>query len=241
MIFHPNIIFDFFIPRSCTSCKSRLTPLENYICNLCLNEIKQVPKEFLDAEYKKSFHGEKIIDDMFSLFLFEEDSPIRDLIHELKYKRKFMFGKFLGKLIGEELHKTKTDWKYEGIFAVPLHPSKKVIRGYNQSDFIVKGISSVLKIPDYSKYLKRKRPTPSQTNLNVIERKQNVAGAFSIKKNFKFKGNSFIIVDDIITTGATISEAAKNLKDMGAQNIYAVSAALTSINTTFFQERLNQE
>lgn len=241
MILHPNIIFDFFIPRLCPSCKTRLTPKENYICNLCLNEIKKVPIKILDAEYKKSFNSEKIIEDMFSLFLFEEDSPIRDLIHELKYKRKFMFGKFLGKLIAEELKKTKANWKCDGIFAVPLHPSKRVIRGYNQSDFIVKGIASVLKIPIYSKYLKRNRPTPSQTNLNAIERKQNVANAFSIKKNIKLNGNSFIIVDDIITTGATISEAARKLKEMGAQNIYAVSAALTSLDTTFFQERLNQE
>ncbi|MBZ0179455.1 MAG: ComF family protein [Melioribacteraceae bacterium] len=241
MRFHPNIIFDFFIPRSCPSCKTRLAPNENYICKLCLNEINNVPKNLLDEEYNKSFKSEKIIDDIFSLFLFDEDSPIRNLIHELKYNRKFMYGKFLGKLIAKEITKTKPNWKFDGIFAVPLHPSKKVTRGYNQSDFIVKGISSVLNIPIYSKYLKRKRATPSQTNLNVMERKRNVANAFSVKKNIKLNEKSFIIVDDIITTGATISEAASKLKEMGAQTIYAVSAALTSFDTTFSREHLNQE
>lgn len=241
MKFTANIIFDFFIPRSCPSCKTILNPDEKYICNLCFNNIIIVPDEKINEEFEKSFQKEKYVDDFFSPFIFDEDSPIRDLIHELKYRRKFMYGKFLGILVAKEFQKRKQHWNYNGIVSIPIHHSKKAARGYNQSDFIVKGISSVLKLPIYSNLIKRNRPTPSQTNLNRDERMQNISNAFSIKKNKKLKGKSIILVDDIITTGATTNEAAKVLKENGVEKIFAISAALTDFDSTSFRERSNQE
>jgi ComF family protein len=117
-------------------------------------------------------------------------------------------------------------WKIDLIIPVPIHHLKKAERGYNQSDFIAKGLSTALNIPYSSKSIKRIKYTESQTKLNMNERALNVSNAFKARSSNKLKGKNILVVDDVCTTGATLLECAKVLLGAGANSVYACSIAI---------------
>lgn len=187
--------------------------------------MRETSDEYLISEFEKKFASENVIKDFFSPFLFHEKNTIQLLIHKLKYEKMFLTGIFLGELLGDKIL-TRREFKIDLILPVPLHSLKQAERGYNQSDFIAKGLNKKLKSKFDKTLLKRIRFTPSQTNFDSLERKENVREAFEIRNVKLIKGKNVCIVDDVITTGSTIKECAKILNENGAANIYAVSVAL---------------
>lgn len=225
-------LFDFFLPRVCVSCDCRLTPAENSICEKCFSNIQTCEAEFLQLEFDRKFREEKIVNEFLSLFIFEENSPIRDLLHGLKYDKKFRLGYFLGKLLAANFDVKIKTWNADLIIPIPLHRLKKAERGFNQSYYISKGLTKNLNLKVKTNILKRNRFTATQTKLNAEERKDNMKGAFTIKNKKIVTGRNIILLDDVITTGSTITECAKILKQNGALNIYAVSVGIANyINT----------
>ena len=218
--------FDFFLPRICPSCKNKLNPFEKFICSHCLGEIKYAGIKRIKSEYESKFLSEGIISDFCSLYIFEKDKELQNIIHSIKYNENFRLGINLGKIVGSELNEVILEWAADLLIPIPLHHLKKAERGYNQSYFIAKGISTICKIPVNHKVIKRNRFTPSQTALKLQERKENVRDAFSIKKQDQIKGKKIIIVDDVITTGSTITECGRKLLEAGAEKIYALSPAV---------------
>lgn len=221
-----NAFFDFILPRICPCCQRKLSAHEEVICKICLDSIEEVSEEKLCEEYNERFHRDGIISGIVSSFIYEKESAIQDLIHSAKYHKRFQNAFFLGKLLGRKAQSKLTQWQVDLIIPVPLHSAKKAERGYNQSYYISKGISRVTGISVCEKAVKRVRNTQSQTHLNLIERKMNVKGAFKIKSADKIKNKNILIVDDVITSGSTISECAAALKNSGADNIYVASAAI---------------
>ncbi len=133
---------------------------------------------------------------------------------------------FLGEILGEGV-KTR-NWQIDLIVPVPIHHLKKAERSYNQSDYIVKGLSKSLRIPYSTKSIKRTRHTESQTKLKMKARAQNVADAFDVRNPKKISGKNILIVDDIITTGATIQECGRALVKGGAKTVYACSIGIAN-------------
>ena len=219
-------IFDFFLPRFCASCSQKLTTEEKIICPKCLGKIHNVSAERLMDEYQKKFSQKNIISGFTSLYLFERDKELQFIIHAIKYNQRFLIGKYFGELIGKHFKQLFNDWEVDIIIPIPLHHLKQADRGYNQSFYIAKGISTQTNISVYTSTIKRKRFTQSQTKLNQREREENMSGAFSIRRFSKVIGKNVLLIDDVITTGATISECAKVLKNNGAKNVYAVSLAI---------------
>ena len=217
---------DFFLPRICPSCNNRLDTSERFICNNCIGSLKYTGSKRIESEFERKFKDEKLISGFLPLFVFEKDKELQQIIHSIKYNENFRLGIHLGKLIGEELKDHIEKWDADYFIPVPLHHLKKADRGYNQSYYLSKGISTITGIPVNRKTVKRKRYTVSQTSLNLSERKSNMENAFSIRKNSNISGKKIVLVDDVITTGATISECARILKDNGADKIYALSAAV---------------
>ncbi len=219
-------IFDFFLPRFCPSCGKKLIVDEEVICSKCLSNIQRASESRLHYEFQKKFSHKDIISGFASLYIFEKDKELQSIIHSIKYNQRFLTGKFLGELVGKEFNKLFHIWKIDYIIPIPLHHLKKAERGYNQSFYIAKGISKQAKILINSKVINRNRFTQTQTALNLQEREKNMCGAFSIKNSNYILGKNILLVDDVITTGATISECGKVLKDNGAKNIFAVSLAI---------------
>lgn len=218
--------FDYFLPRFCVSCSNKLSLNDDTICSDCLNKIERASAERINYEYTRKFKNHDIISDFFSLFVFEKDKELQHAIHALKYNSKFKVGIFLGKLLGTELEKSHPDWHIDFIIPIPLHQLKKAERGFNQSFYIAKGINEILQKKVNDKIVRRIKYTQSQTTMNIGERKENISGAFKIKKQTAVKGKNILLVDDVITTGATISECGMILIEAGANKIYAASIAI---------------
>ena len=219
-------IFDFILPRFCPSCKNKLTLEEKYICTACRNTFVYTNETLLAHEYNRKFLESKIISDFYPLLIFEKSSSLQEVIHQIKYQKKFLFAVELGIMLGESLQKIKKNWEIDIILPVPLHSLKKAERGFNQSFYIAKGIRQVTNFPVSQSILKRKRYTDSQTKKNLLERAENMSEAFTVRHINKIKGKNILLVDDVITTGATIRECGKILQESGAASIYAASIAI---------------
>lgn len=143
-----------------------------------------------------------------SFAYFSGEGLLQHLMHGLKYKNKKETGIYLGKMFGRELQQTVWAKDLNAIIPVPLHAKKQAARGYNQSIYITQGISDVLKIPVLDKTIHRTRHTESQTHKNRAERIANMQNAFIVKDNKTLSGKHILLVDDVLTTGATIESAA---------------------------------
>lgn len=221
-----NKIFDFFLPRICPVCNQKLKYSEEIICDNCFDKLKLTPESLIEEEYQKKFSVKKYISDFHPVFIFEKDREIQHIIHALKYNRHFRVGIYFGKIIGNQIKDKLDNWKIDLIIPVPLHKLKKAERGYNQSEFIAKGISVQTGIRWNKKIISRKKYTETQTHLTAEERQLNVKDAFKIKDKDAVDGKNILLVDDVITTGSTISECAHQLILAGAKNIYATSMAI---------------
>ncbi len=217
-------IFDFFVPGFCPACKTKLSSGSSYVCESCLSKIKKPGQERIISEFKRKFANSGIISDFTSHFLFEKDKELQHIIHALKYEKRFLLGVFLGGLLGETVNKNFSNYKIDAVIPVPLHHLKRAEREFNQSYYIAKGISKTTGVKVTNRLLKRARYTESQTTMNLAEREENINEAF-IKRR-KLNGENILIVDDVITTGATIRECGKVLLDAGAGKIYAASVAI---------------
>lgn len=219
-------LFDFFLPRFCFACNNKLESNAVVICPDCFSKIQLAEKGRLVEEYKRKFSGKGIISDFTSAFVFEKDKELQHVIHALKYQKCFSAGLFLGKKLGETLRDIISTWGISLIVPVPLHHLKKAERGYNQSTYIAKGLSKELEIPYSERAVKRTRFTESQTTMTLKEREANIDGAFAVRNKNKVKGKNILLIDDVITTGSTISECGKALLDAGSNKIYAASVAI---------------
>ena len=216
--------FDFFLPRICPGCDKKLSADEELVCTDCLESILIADEDRIQIEFNKNFRSAQVIEDFDSRFIFETDKTLQHIIHALKYKQQFKLGFFLGKILAQGIQ-TK-GWQIDFIVPVPIHHIKKAERGFNQSDYIAKGLSNVLSIPYSKNFIKRTRHTESQTKLNMNERALNVANAFKTKNVSKIAGKNFLLVDDVCTTGATMQECGIVLYKAGAKKIYASSVAI---------------
>lgn len=218
-------LFDLFLPRTCNHCGKILTVDERTLCLGCYSDIVQTNQDFLVKEFNKKFYDKRIIDDFYSMYIFEKDKSLQSVIHSFKYNGKYNNAIFLGKKLGEKIIQER-NWNIDCLIPIPLHNLKKIERGYNQSYYISKGVKKIFKVPINEKLIRRIKYTQSQTLLNLKEREENMKNAFIVKKNIKIAGKNFLLVDDVITTGATISECGKVLKNAGANKVYATSIAI---------------
>ncbi len=220
-----NGILNFVLPPVCVCCDSVLEAGQEFVCTDCISKLKQIERNyniFQDRVHKVNFEG-----DAFSLYWFVEGTEIQNILHALKYSRMKSIGKVFGRKIGEEIH-ARFPGNYDFTVPVPLHRSKLRERSYNQSDFICRGISEALSIKPLEKCLKRTRYTKTQTKLSITEREENVRGAFTLNEKYAetIKGKNIILVDDVITTGSTILECARVLRESGCVGVTVCSIAL---------------
>lgn len=226
-LFRP--LYQFVYPPVCLACDNHLNDNEEKICKNCWSTLRKLSVD--DGLYQEKLSeliSSKCIAGLASVFHFERDGTLQNLVHQLKYEEMTNIGFELGKLVGTSLHEMLGDIPFAGVIPVPLHPTKERERGYNQSEYIADGIHSVTGLKVFPHLLKRTRHTKTQTKLNAQERKENVAEACELNMRFfsHIPDASFVLVDDIITTGATIVECAKVLKEHGAGNIFAASIAV---------------
>lgn len=158
------------------------------------------------------------LDDLLVYAYFDHDSLLQALIHRLKYQGEDAVGRDLGVRLGRLLARELSGSTITGIVPVPLHRARRRERGYNQAAVIAEGVRSVLTLPLLDALLVRRRATATQTGLAAEARTRNVAGAFSVRDGAEALvcGGTFLILDDVVTTGATLGSCARTLKASGA-------------------------
>lgn len=148
-----------------------------------------------------------------SFFYFRKGSRYRKLLHMLKYQGREDIGVFLGRQFGLELKSSELYKPITSIIPVPLHPKRFKERGYNQAEAIARGLSEAMGVPVVTDVLLRNIYTQTQTKKTRMERMQNIAGAFTICNPEKIAGGHVLLVDDVITTGATLETCTQTLID----------------------------
>lgn len=217
-------LLDSLLPRVCPSCGNQLNINEEGFCINCCLKLELASADRLYRGYNKMFKSLNFISGFTAFYVFEKDKEIQHIIHAIKYKNKFGTGMLMGKLLGMKIQ--NENWKVDLVIPVPLHPVKKAERGYNQSYYIAVGVNKILGNQIDCKTLKRIRYTETQTTKDSHTRAKNISGAFSVKHSQKIIGKNVLIIDDIVTTGNTVSECAKVLHNSGAENIYIASIAI---------------
>jgi ComF family protein len=204
-------IIDFFYPRICPGCKIALVKGENCICSKCLFQLPRT--NFLaDKEnvVAKIFWGRIYIENAASFLYFQKGGRLQEILHHLKYRKLGQIGVELGQLFGKELIQSHFA-EANVIVPVPLHPSRLRKRGYNQSEKIGQGISETMGIPMITNAIKRVQKNESQTHKSRYDRWENVEQIFKISDTFTLTGKHVLLVDDVITTGATIEACAHEI------------------------------
>ena len=222
-----NLFLDFVYPPLCISCRKLLERGGEQVCLDCWNSIRVVTKDLsLFIETEKKLIDSGVVDGLVSLYVFEKEGAFQTIVHNLKYGGVQALGVELGRRLGRVM--VEKDIHADGIIPVPLHKRKLRERGYNQAERIAEGLSDVTGIPIRTEIVRRKKYTGTQTLLTLDERKDNMLGAFEVVPRSRplVKGRIFIVVDDVVTTGATIEACAQQLVAHGAGKIIAASAAL---------------
>lgn len=213
-------------PNLCNACGTPLFNSENLICTKCLYDLPFTDYH-LNAENRvaKQLWGRLPLHGAMAMLYFRKGAKVQNLIHSLKYNGKTDVGIVLGNLLGERLKNSEI---YEGIdlvIPVPLHEKKLRLRGYNQSTFIAQGITQKLTAPFSEQVLTRIISTESQTKKNRYNRYENMRAVFKINDFEKIENKHILLVDDIITTGATLEACAKILLENGALKVSIAALA----------------
>ncbi len=224
-----NLAKDLFFPRICAACENTLTPYENHICVSChIHLPKFTPDDITKEILSKKFWGKIPVKNTYSFLQFTKNGPVQRILHQLKYRNKTELAVYLGKWFGNELKTNDFDKEIDLIIGVPLHPVKKKRRGYNQADCFAKGLSESLQVPYNEEALIRVSFTETQTNKSRFKRFRNMEGVFEVEKPDLIKNKRIALVDDVLTTGATLEVAGLELLKAGCQelSILTIAAAL---------------
>ena len=225
-----NGFMSIIYPNICLLCRHQLIANEQHICNLCLfNLAKTEYHHKKDNLAELLFWGRAKVDRAAAFFFYQKDNNSQKIIHHIKYKNEKELGQYLGSKYGSLLKKTSWVTEADFLLPVPLHPKKQKSRGYNQAEWIAKGISETTNIPINTKILCRNKHTDSQTRKGRYNRWQNTSGIFSINNPDSLTNKSVIIVDDVVTTGATIEACTYHLEKIPGITIHVLSLGISVI------------
>ncbi len=204
--------FNLLYPDLCVVCSENLLRNEQHICLSCLGSIPKTNYHNQpDNPIEKRFWGKVPIYRATAFFFFQKGSSFQKLLHALKYKGNKEIGERIGKYAAVDLLDSPDFCVVDYVIPVPLHPSKYKKRGYNQSEWIAKGLAEVLGVPQNTNTLVRVRENTTQTKKSVFERYENTEGIFECTDNTTFAGKHVLLVDDVLTTGSTLEACIQAL------------------------------
>jgi len=202
-----NLLF----PNICEACGTSLYKNESTICTRCLYHLPKTNfHTHAENPVETLFWGRIEIQLATAFFFYAKESLLQKLIHKLKYQGKKEIGYELGMFLGGTL-KNSDFILVDLIIPIPLHYKKEKKRGYNQSEYIAAGIAKTMNKPIKSNIVERHLASSSQTSKSRYERWKNVENVFKVKNGAALKGNHVLLVDDVLTTGATIEACAKEI------------------------------
>ncbi|HEY9114955.1 MAG TPA: ComF family protein [Bacteroidales bacterium] len=223
-------LLNLFFPNYCQSCGNALVGQEEVICFRCIFHLPKTGfHQHIENPISRLFWGRINIYSASSYLFFSKGGNVQQLIHSMKYKGHQETGVYLGELYGKELAESESFKSSEIIVPVPLHPVKQRIRGYNQAEKIANGLSNTMGIPYQVNNLNKVVNTESQTTKTRYGRWENVKDAFQVNEPEKIEGKHILLVDDVLTTGATIEACASKLLQVPDTRVSVVTLAYAQV------------
>lgn len=222
-------LLDVVSPRPCAVCGRRLSASEQVICASChlhlpLTRFEQQP---LDNPMARLFWGRFPVERAAALFYYEPQSDLSQPIYDMKYRSMPELGESLGRIAAQQFAAAGFFDGIDALVPVPITRRRLWQRGYNQSMKIARGVSSLTGIPIYNNVVRRTHFNESQTAKHSRERLQNVADAFCLANGERIAGKHILIIDDIVTTGATVTACGCELAKAQGVCISVLSLGLT--------------
>ncbi len=212
-----NIVY----PPKCIFCQKLLDhDAALHICSACYAKLPLIENKVLRTSPDEETN---YCDGVVSVF--EYTGMVKESLIRFKFYNKPGYYRTYARLLADKLGKVIDVRSYQMVLSVPLHKHKEFSRGYNQARLISKALSGILKLKECSYLMKRERYTEAQSLLDRQKRNQNVKGAFVVVSPKKVRGKSILLVDDILTTGSTLEECSRVLKQAGAERVFAVVVA----------------
>lgn len=201
----------FLFPHICEGCGSDRLNRNSLLCARCMEALPETHFEWFDNNpVEKKFWGRLPVQAATAQYYFTRESLVQRLIHRFKYKGNKELGLQLGKMIGAAL-KRSGRFRADVLIPLPLFPAKERKRGFNQSDLLCEGIAEYLAIPVLKQAVIRPQATETQTRKGRIERWKNMEGKFVLTDPGAVAGKHVLLVDDVITTGATLESCGSVL------------------------------
>lgn len=220
-------LINLFYPKDCKICGTVLVKNENILCLNCIHELP-ITNYSWDNEnpVKKVFYGRAEIENATSLLIFNKKGAVQKLIHQLKYKGQKEISPFLGKWMGKELSQSPNHEIVDAVIPVPLHKKKLRARGFNQVEGFGKEIATELNIPYLDDVLLKTSLSSSQTLKGRLARWGEIEETFVLSKSESIAGKHILLVDDLITTGATLEACAHVLQQVKNVRISIATMAI---------------
>jgi len=220
------------LPRVCFGCNTHLTRGEEHLCTVCRNDLPLTEYNFnVENPVDRIFYGRIDVKKASSFLFFRENSIVQQLIHHLKYRNQPQIGDFLGNWYGQVLQEDKALANcIDFVIPVPLHRRKQRQRGYNQVALFAKKLAHYLNAELAENALIKTANTKTQTTKGRIGRWQGNKALYMLEETSKFKNKGILLVDDVITTGATIEICAKTLLQIPGIRLYISSMAVVPLS-----------
>lgn len=207
-------IMGLFLPRVCAMCGKPLPESLEFLCTNCRWEMPLTGfGSRFDNPVIERLHGMLPLVNASSYLWFADGGNVRAMIHAFKYRGNWRYAYEAGKWYGSELKNGGLYGDVDVVVPVPLHFKKLLRRGYNQAEYIARGMASVMGVLVDSRSVVRSRYNRSQTERSKSERWENVEGIFAVKHPSNLAGMHILLVDDVLTTGATIISCARTILD----------------------------
>jgi ComF family protein len=219
-------LLSLFFPEVCVGCKRTLIRQEECICTHCKFSLPYTGFHLEEENQAvKKLWGRVPVENVVSYIYFINGSHVQQIMHSIKYRNNPLVAQFLGRRYGAELNAAELFKEADLIVPVPLHKKRLVQRGYNQSEYFGKGLSESMGIDMHTKTLKRTQHRKSQTTRNRYERYENTKGIFKITKPENIVNQHILLVDDVLTTGATLEACAQALLQVKGVKVSIITLA----------------
>lgn len=209
----------------CAACLAHVQPVGHPMCNRCGRPYPDAAGDDhlcgVCLDHPPRFAAARA----WACYPREDDHPLRAVVQKFKYGRKVSLGKPLGRLIAHGCAEFLAAVPADLIVPVPLHPKRLRWRGFNQSLILGQAVSRAYAMPIDPFVLQRRRETAAQTQLAEDERRRNVRGAFALNPERSVEGRCVLLIDDVYTSGATVNECSRTLKQGGAKEVYVLTLA----------------
>lgn len=190
-----------------------------------------MPRSYYHLEHNNAFYrklrGRLPVEHVMALFKFTKQGRVQQVLHALKYKQQPELGTMLGRLYGQDLVNAGYRQEFDLIVPVPLHASRRIVRGYNQSEEFGKGLSDILSAPCDDSLVTRAAITSTQTRKTKLSRWENVSRVFEVVNNGMLVGKRVLLVDDVMTTGATLEACGHAILNAGCAQLSIACIAAT--------------